>query len=235
MARKKYPLAEQSLGKLVFSFGAADGRRAASRSAIFRGPLRNMHRVPGCVPHVGVRSTPSTRCESLHQLLDHRASLVDPNRAAIADGRLGLRLRRVPRRMSLESQTRTDNRPWLRAAEELDPLNLDELFFLTDEQFRARFRQTPLWRPRRRGLLRNAAIALGNQKSRSSIPALSRGLKDPEPLVHGACIWALGCMANDAIRALLCDRLAHESDTEVRTEVEAALLKSAAKQDPQAS
>jgi epoxyqueuosine reductase len=119
--------------------------------------------------------------------------------------------------------------PCFCAADELDPLKLDELFFLTDEQFRARFRQTPLWRPRRCGLLRNAAIALGNQKSHSSIPALSRGLNDPEPLVRGACAWALGCIANQATDTLLRDRLSQETDAEVRAELEASLLKSATK------
>ena len=41
------------------------------------------------------------------------------------------------------------------------------------------------------GLLRNAAIVLGNQRDASSIPALTKGLVDPEPLVREACAWAL--------------------------------------------
>jgi len=50
-----------------------------------------------------------------------------------------------------------------------NPLDLAELFTLDHDAFRRRFRKTPLWRARRRGLLRSAAIVLGNQ--RSLIPA----------------------------------------------------------------
>ncbi len=74
---------------------------------------------------------------------------------------------------------------------DLRPMRLPELFFLSDDQFRQLFRSTPLWRPRRRGILRNAAIALGNQKSVEALPALGRGLNDPEPVVQEACAWAL--------------------------------------------
>ena len=42
-----------------------------------------------------------------------------------------------------------------------NPLDLIGLFELDETTFRERFRHTPLWRPRRRGLLRNAAIVLG--------------------------------------------------------------------------
>ncbi len=42
-------------------------------------------------------------------------------------------------------------------------LDLAQLFELDDAAFRERFRHSPLWRPKRRGILRNAAIVLGNQ------------------------------------------------------------------------
>ena len=72
-----------------------------------------------------------------------------------------------------------------------NPLPLEELFSWTDEQFRSHFRRTPLWRPKRRGLLRNAAIVLGNQRASSAVAALTRGRHDAEPLVRAACEWAL--------------------------------------------
>ena len=71
-------------------------------------------------------------------------------------------------------------------------MDLIELFEITDEDFRTRFRKTPLWRSRRRGILRNAAIVLGNQADVMAIPALVRGLQDAEPLVRGASAWACG-------------------------------------------
>ena len=43
-----------------------------------------------------------------------------------------------------------------------NPLPLEDLFFWDEARFRERFRRTPLWRSKRRGLLRNAAIVLGS-------------------------------------------------------------------------
>ena len=102
-------------------------------------------------------------------------------------------------------------------------LDLVALFELDDAAFRARFRHTPLWRPKRRGLLRNAAIVLGNQRPPEAIGALVRGLNDGEPLVRGACAWALGRYDEDAARIALRHRLKREDDTDVRNEIEAAI------------
>ena len=71
------------------------------------------------------------------------------------------------------------------------PLDLRILFELDDDQFRQRFRKTPLWRPKRRGILRNAAIAMGNQPAEENLSALLLATNDVEPLVRGAAVWAL--------------------------------------------
>jgi epoxyqueuosine reductase len=102
-------------------------------------------------------------------------------------------------------------------------LDLVALFELDDAAFRARFRHTPLWRPKRRGLLRNAAIVLGNQRPPEAMGALVRGLNDGEPLVRGACAWALGRYDEDVAREALRHRLDREDDGEVRAEIEAAI------------
>lgn len=106
-----------------------------------------------------------------------------------------------------------------------NPLDLVELFQLDEQAFRTRFRDTPLWRPKRRGLLRNAAIVLGNQRPPGAIDALARGLGDPEPLVRAACAWALGRYASAETERLLRERLAIEENADVREEIEAALAK----------
>ena len=80
-----------------------------------------------------------------------------------------------------------------------NPIDLIALFDLDDEAFRRRFRDTPLWRARRRGILRNAAIVLGNQRAVAAVPALTRGLNDPEPLIRDACAWALQQIRDAAI------------------------------------
>ncbi len=68
---------------------------------------------------------------------------------------------------------------------------LEDLLALDAEAFRARFRHTPLWRAKRAGLLRNAAIALGNRGDARAVAALERALSDEEETVRGAAAWAL--------------------------------------------
>ena len=104
-------------------------------------------------------------------------------------------------------------------------LPLAELFELDDEQFRQRYRKTPFWRIRRRGLLRNAAIVLGNQQSPDSLAPLTLGLADPEPLVRAASAWALGQLQNvdDQVQRQLAQRRNVESDPAVLEEIQAQL------------
>jgi epoxyqueuosine reductase len=104
-----------------------------------------------------------------------------------------------------------------------NPIDLAELFYLDDEAFRLRFRATPLWRPRRRGILRNAAIVLGNQRAEGATAALVRGLNDAEALVRGACAWALGQIGCGEAKEALMLRKMIETDDIVRSEIEMAI------------
>jgi epoxyqueuosine reductase len=70
-------------------------------------------------------------------------------------------------------------------------VDLIELLSLDEEEFRRRYRRTPLWRSKRRGLLRNAALALGNAGDAAALPALKRACEDAEPLVREAAAWAI--------------------------------------------
>jgi epoxyqueuosine reductase len=74
---------------------------------------------------------------------------------------------------------------------DLEALDLIEVLGLSPEEFRQRFRGTALMRSKRRGLLRNAALVLGNQGDPAALPALRRALDDPEPLVREAARWAI--------------------------------------------
>ena len=113
--------------------------------------------------------------------------------------------------------------PSLSPADGANPVELLGLFDLDDDAFRRRFRHTPLWRARRRGLLRNAAIVLGNQRHRAALPVLVRALADHEPLVRGAAAWALGQLGGPEAGEALARRLADECDASVRDEVASAL------------
>ncbi len=94
---------------------------------------------------------------------------------------------------------------------------------IDEAEFRRRFAGTPLERPKRRGLLRNVAVALGNWGDPASLPALTDALIDPEPLVRGHAAWALGRIRSPEARESLRSRLTDEDDPWVREELEFAL------------
>lgn len=62
---------------------------------------------------------------------------------------------------------------------------------LTPGQFNQKFRSSPVKRAKRRGYLRNVAVAIGNHGKPESIPALQEALNDPEPLVREHAAWAI--------------------------------------------
>lgn len=70
----------------------------------------------------------------------------------------------------------------------LDPV---ELLSLDADAFRLRFKKTSLWRNRRAGLLRNAAIVLGNVGDERALPAIQQALGDAEEVVREAAAWAI--------------------------------------------
>jgi epoxyqueuosine reductase len=90
--------------------------------------------------------------------------------------------------------------------------------------FRQAFRGSPALRPRRRGLLRNAAVVAGNRGGASALPALREALlNDPESLVRIHAAWALGRIGGDEAEAALRRARAGEGTAEVREEIDAAL------------
>jgi epoxyqueuosine reductase len=100
---------------------------------------------------------------------------------------------------------------------------LIELMSLSEETFAERYRDTPIARARRRGFLRNVAVALGNWGDVAAVPALRRALDDSDPLIRGHAAWALGRTGSGPARRALERRLADEDDGWVRTEIEMAL------------
>jgi len=70
--------------------------------------------------------------------------------------------------------------------------DLLELLALDDAGFRAKFRHSPIKRTKRRGLLRNVCVALGNLGDPRALPALEHAAEhDPEPLVREHAAWAV--------------------------------------------
>ena len=77
----------------------------------------------------------------------------------------------------------------------------EALLALDEAAFRDQFRRSALWRARRTGLLRNAAIVLGNRGDAAAVPALRGALADPDPVVLRAAAWALSRLVEENGRA----------------------------------
>jgi epoxyqueuosine reductase len=70
--------------------------------------------------------------------------------------------------------------------------DLVELLSLDEAGFKRHFSGTPMLRVKRRGLMRNVCVALGNMGDHTAMPALQRAAADPEPLVVEHARWAVG-------------------------------------------
>jgi epoxyqueuosine reductase len=71
----------------------------------------------------------------------------------------------------------------------LDPV---ELLGLSNDAFDRRFAGTSLLRARRTGLLRNAAIVLGNVGDERALPALEKAMTDSDEVIAETAAWAAG-------------------------------------------
>jgi epoxyqueuosine reductase len=103
------------------------------------------------------------------------------------------------------------------------PILVEELE-LSPQAFNQKFKNSPVQRTKRRGYLRNVAVALGNARDPATIPALKKALQtEIEPLVRSHVAWALGQMRSRLAHAALEKALSCELNSSVRNEIEHAL------------
>ncbi len=108
------------------------------------------------------------------------------------------------------------------SADDLLP-RLPELLALSEEEFGLRFTVSAVKRAKRRGLLRNVAVALGNTGNPDAVAPLARSIEtESEPLIRSHAAWALGQVGGSAARRAL-ERALRDRDTAVRREAQAAL------------
>ncbi|HVX28836.1 MAG TPA: tRNA epoxyqueuosine(34) reductase QueG [Nitrolancea sp.] len=98
------------------------------------------------------------------------------------------------------------------------------LLTMTEEEFRATYRGTPVLRTKRAGLARNAAIALGNGGSQADLSVLEEVVQAHDiALVRGHAAWAMAHLDQGASEPFLRRQLANEPDPYVRDEIVRAL------------
>lgn len=84
----------------------------------------------------------------------------------------------------------------LQPRQDIQHPNLIRELALTPEEFNRKFKDSPVQRAKRRGYLRNVAVALGNTGDRRAIPALEKAREDGEPMVQRHAAWAMDKLSN---------------------------------------
>jgi epoxyqueuosine reductase len=106
-----------------------------------------------------------------------------------------------------------------------DTLKLIDLIQISQEIFSKRFKGSPIKRIKRRGLLRNVAVALGNSGNAQAIPILLKVLDDEEPLIRAHVVWALGELAGPEVLPAIRKKLNNESEKIVLAELERVVVR----------
>jgi epoxyqueuosine reductase len=97
---------------------------------------------------------------------------------------------------------------------------LPDLLMLSDDEFRARFRNSAVRRAKREGLARNVAVALGNTRNPAALQALAAALAhDPSVLVRGHAAWAVAAIGGQSARAILEQSRRNQRDGTVGAEI----------------
>jgi epoxyqueuosine reductase len=102
---------------------------------------------------------------------------------------------------------------------DFDAPELLPLLEMDDEEFRERFRNSPIKRTKRKGLQRNVCVALGNLGDARAIPALRKALVCDESLIRLHAAWALGRIGGGEALGCLKLAIAQETDPDVLDEI----------------
>jgi epoxyqueuosine reductase len=108
-------------------------------------------------------------------------------------------------------------RPWFESPSLIDWMGMSE------PEWVAFSRRSPIKRAKRRGFLRNVAVSLGNSRDPAAVPVLAAALSDDEPLIRGHAAWALGRIGSPDGLTPLRERADVERDEWVLTELRAAI------------
>jgi epoxyqueuosine reductase len=91
----------------------------------------------------------------------------------------------------------TTEKEEFQAREQLLNPPLEWLAEMSPDEFRSRFRHSPISRTKRSGLRRNAVIAMGNSGDRKFIPLLDKLATDEDSVVAESAAWAARRLATD--------------------------------------
>jgi epoxyqueuosine reductase len=70
---------------------------------------------------------------------------------------------------------------------------------LNPQEFNRKFKDNSVLRSKRRGYLRNIAVALGNSGNPAALPALEKASQDVDPLVREHAVWAINVIRKNGL------------------------------------
>ena len=140
----------------------------------------------GCI--LPNRTLDARRCIS-YLTIEHKGIIPDDQKSLIGDWVFGCDICQ----MVCPHNARTPEQTYPLGENRLpETLDLLALFEIDEAEFKSRFGGTPLERAKRAGLLRNAALVLGNQQVRAALPALRKALaEETDEGLLDACRWAI--------------------------------------------
>jgi epoxyqueuosine reductase len=119
------------------------------------------------------------------------------------------------------AETAAAHKAFLPRAELVAP-QIADLLTLDDAAFRKLFSGSPIKRIGRDRFVRNVLIAAGNGHDVGLVSQIENLLIDPEPVVRGAAIWALGRLSPAALARRRMEYAPSEQDPSVRAEWDAS-------------
>lgn len=115
------------------------------------------------------------------------------------------------------AETAAAHKAFLPRAELVAP-QIADLLTLDDAAFRKLFSGSPIKRIGRDRFVRNVLIAAGNGRDLGLVSQIENLLIDPEPVVRGAAIWALGRLSPEALARRRMEYASMERDPSVLAE-----------------
>lgn len=95
-----------------------------------------------------------------------------------------------------------------------------DLIGLNEEQFREKYKSTPILRAKRAGFIRNVLVAIGNWGDESAFDSVLRLLDDQDALVRQHAVWALAQINSSQAKPFLTKFKKQETDNEILAELD---------------
>lgn len=153
----------------------------------------------------------ANRCIS-YLTIEHKGEIPEKMRGRMGDWIFGCDICQIVCPWNKPGQEASGILEEFQPREELLHVDLAQEMGLTQEDFSARFKGSPIKRAKRRGYLRNVAIALGNRGEEDALPVLEIALHDNEPLIRSHTAWAAEKIGGERTSKIIGKSLENETD-----------------------